>query len=155
MTERLQIKQSRMDKIVTRFKELGYRITPQRMAIVEILIQDDNHPTVEQVYMKVKNDFPMTSRATVYKTIGLLKDMGEIGELNISNSGSHYDGFNPDRHPHLVCNSCNEIIDLADDFIWQMPIEAAQKHGYKLQGHHVTFMEFVQNARNHIHLNPI
>jgi Fur family transcriptional regulator, peroxide stress response regulator len=138
MSDRLQAKQDRMDKIVTRFKDLGYRITPQRIAVVEILIQDANHPTVEQVYKKVKNDFPMTSRATVYKTIGLLKDMGEIGELNISNSSSHYDGYNPVRHPHLVCNSCSEIIDLADDLFWQMPIDAVQQHGYILQGHHAT-----------------
>ena len=123
---------------MTRFKGLGYRITPQRMAIVDILIQDANHPTVEQVYQKVRNDFPMTSRATVYKTIGLLKDMGEISELNISNSSSHYDGFNSEKHPHLVCNCCNEIIDLAEDVFGQVPQEAVQQHGYILQGHYVT-----------------
>ncbi len=138
MDDRLQEKQNRIDKIVTRLKELGYRITPQRMAIVDVLIQDAHHPTVEEVYQKVRNDFPMTSRATVYKTIGLLKDMGEIGELNISNSSSHYDGFNPERHPHLVCNCCNEIIDLADDVFGQMSVEAVQQHGYILQGHDVT-----------------
>jgi len=134
----MRLEQNRIDEIALRFKELGYRITPQRMAIVEIIIQDASHPTVEQVYMKVKNDFPMTSRATVYKTIGLLKDMGEIFELNISNTSSHYDGFNPNRHPHLVCNFCNEIIDLGDDIFRQMPVEAVQQHGYKLQGQNVT-----------------
>ena len=138
MDKFMPLEQNRIEKIVQRLKELGYRITPQRIAIVEIITRDDNHPTVDQVYMKVKNDFPMTSRATVYKTVGLLKDMGEIMELNISNGSSHYDGFNPSMHPHLVCNNCNEIIDLEDDIFQQFPLEAVQRYGYKLQGHNVT-----------------
>ena len=97
----MEVTTDRLDGIVMRFKELGYRITPQRMAIVQVLLNDMSHPTVEQVYEKVKRDFPMTSRATVYKTIGLLKDLGEISELNFSNGGSHFDGFKADMHPHL------------------------------------------------------
>ena len=121
----MEITTDRLEQIVMRFKELGYRITPQRMAIVQVLLTDTSHPTVEQVYEKVKNDFPMTSRATVYKTIGLLKDLGEISELYFSNAGSHFDGLNIDMHPHLVCTRCREIIDLEDNLAQQMPMEAA------------------------------
>lgn len=125
----------RLENILTRFKDLGYRITPQRMAIVQALISDTGHPTVEQVYEKVKADFPMTSRATVYKTIGLLKDMGEVTELNFSTGGSHFDGIKHNSHPHLICTNCRKIIDIEETPNGQTFIEAALENGFRYQSH--------------------
>jgi Fur family peroxide stress response transcriptional regulator len=129
---------NRLENILSRFKDLGYRITPQRMAILQALISDTGHPTVEQVYEKVKADFPMTSRATVYKTIGLLKDMGEVTELNFSSGGSHFDGIKQDNHPHLICTHCQQIIDLEEAPTGQTFIEVALDNGFMYQSHSLT-----------------
>jgi len=101
----------RLDEITQKLKESGHRLTPQRMAVLKILASSFNHPSVEQVYDQVKVDFPMTSLGTVYKTVTLLKEMGEILELGFGEDSHRYDGARPDPHPHLICIKCNKIID--------------------------------------------
>lgn len=101
----------RLDEITQKLKESGHRLTPQRMAVIKILASSFNHPSVEQVYEQVKVDFPMTSLGTVYKTVTLLKEMGEILELRLGEDSHRYDGARPDPHPHLICIKCNKIID--------------------------------------------
>lgn len=129
------LQQERIDELVGRLKESGCRITPQRMAILDILFSSPDHPTADQVYEQVRQDFPMTSLATVYKTINLLKDMGELLELDINDSGKHYDGSNPHPHPHLVCTQCNAIIDLEDYTLEETMQEAQNQHGYQILSH--------------------
>ncbi len=67
---------SRLDHMVDVLKENGFRLTPQRIAIVEILANSSEHPGVEQIHREVMKKFSTTSLATVYKTVSLLKDAG-------------------------------------------------------------------------------
>jgi Fur family peroxide stress response transcriptional regulator len=60
----------------------------------------------------VRIGFPTTSLATIYKTIALLKDIGEISELRFKDDSNRYDGRQPSPHPHLVCRECNRILDV-------------------------------------------
>lgn len=101
----------RLDEITQKLRERGHRLTPQRMAVLKILASSDGHPSVEQVYDQVKVDFPMTSLGTVYKTVTLLKEMGEILELGFGDGSNRYDGARPYPHPHLICIICNKISD--------------------------------------------
>jgi Fur family peroxide stress response transcriptional regulator len=87
--------QTRLDEMITSLKEQGHRLTPQRMAVLKILAADEGHPSVEQIYEHVKVDFPMTSLATIYKTVTLLKEMGEVLELGFSDDSNRYDGHTP------------------------------------------------------------
>jgi len=59
----------RINDLVMKLRKRGHPITPQRMAVLKILVSSDDHPTVEKIYDRVKVDFPMTSLATIYKTI--------------------------------------------------------------------------------------
>jgi Fur family peroxide stress response transcriptional regulator len=101
----------RLDEITQKLRESRHRLTPQRMAVLKILVSSPAHPSVEQVYDQVKTDFPMTSLGTVYKTVTLLKEMGEILELGFGEDSHRYDGARPTPHPHLICIKCNKIID--------------------------------------------
>lgn len=101
----------RLDEITQRLRDSGHRLTPQRMAVLKILASSAGHPSVEQVYDQVKLDFPMTSLGTVYKTVTLLKEMGEILELGFGDGSNRYDGNKSYPHPHLICIECNKIID--------------------------------------------
>ena len=122
----------RLDEITQKLKESGHRLTPQRMAVLKILASSFNHPSVEQVYDQVKVDFPMTSLGTVYKTVTLLKEMGEILELGFGADGNRYDGARPDPHPHLICIKCNKIID-GDLSLDQKSLRSLeQASGYKI-----------------------
>ena len=129
--------QQRLDEILGKLRQREFRITPQRIAILQAFLNTDQHPSVEQVYNQVKTHFPTTSLATVYKTVTLLKEIGEILEISFTDGGKRYDGNNPYPHPHLICTRCNRIIDPEVSLLDQMTAEVAKKTGYQVTSHQV------------------
>jgi len=127
----------RLDGVLARLKNAGHRITPQRLAIVKILIDSSEHPSVEQIYRRVRKDFPTTSLATVYNTLERLKEMEEVLELPFS-GGSRYDGRDPRPHPHLRCTVCGAIEDLDID-LGPAVEEVAAERGYADVHHRLEF----------------
>ena len=105
---------ARLDEVAARLKATGYRLTPQRLAVLRTLIGSDQHPSVEQIYRRVRQDFPTTSLATVYNTLECLKGLREVIELPLG-GGSRYDGRKPEPHAHLICTACSRIEDLDID----------------------------------------
>ncbi len=127
---------TRYEQLLQRLRGDGFRLTPQRMAVLRVLADDTGHPTVEQVYERVRVDYPTTSLATIYKTIDMLKGIGEVLELSVGES-HRYDGRDPRPHPHLICEDCGSIIDLAIDgplgdpaFLSAAATEVAAARGY-------------------------
>jgi Fur family peroxide stress response transcriptional regulator len=127
--------QARFETLVNKLKQRGYRLTPQRAAILRIFALSHDHPSVEQVYNQIREQFPMMSLATVYKTVALLKEEGEILELGFANGSTHYDGNRPYPHPHLICVRCHRIIDSDGQTLDQLSSELAEKYGYRLITH--------------------
>ncbi|MCX7571665.1 transcriptional repressor [Tumebacillus sp. DT12] len=86
-------------------------MTPQRQVILQYLKETVEHPTAEQVYHKIGEQFPGISLATVYNTLNMLKELGVIRELSYGDMSSRFDG-NDAEHAHLVCQTCNGLIDI-------------------------------------------
>ena len=131
--------QSRLDQVISRLREKGYRLTPQRHAVLKILTTSEEHPSVEQIYEYVKTDFPMTSLATIYKTVMRLKEIGEVLELNFCIGSSRYDGKRPYPHPHLICIRCKKIVDSDVGSAIEFSQELSQKTGYRIVSHRLDF----------------
>jgi len=131
--------EDRLQTLVQKIRQHGHRLTPQRMAILRILADSTGHPTVEQVYEQVRAQFPMTSLATVYKTVTLLKEEGEILELSFGGESSRYDGHNPHPHPHLICIRCGTILDPDLALFNDLPREICDKYGFQMVNHRVDF----------------
>lgn len=129
----------RLDEIVVKLRDLNFRITPQRVAILRIFLNSQDHPSVEQVYAQVKADFPSTSLATVYKTVNLLKEIGEILEIGFACGGNRYDGNKPYPHPHLICTRCKKIMDSDIGLVDQIASELEQISGYRIVSHQIEF----------------
>jgi Fur family peroxide stress response transcriptional regulator len=102
--------QVRFDELIAALKERNFRLTPQRVELVRLIASSEGHPSAAQLYARIKRRFPTMSQATVYKTLALLKDMGQVLEIDMHND-SHYDGNRPEPHPHLICMKCNKIVD--------------------------------------------
>jgi len=131
--------QDRLDEILDKLRQSECRITPQRIAILKVFLYSDEHPSVERVYEQVRINFPTTSLATVYKTVTLLKELGEILEISFADSGNRYDGNKPYPHPHLICTQCKSIIDPEVNQFDNLTAEVAETTGYKIVSHQVEF----------------
>jgi Fur family peroxide stress response transcriptional regulator len=131
--------QSRLNQMLDKLKTRDFRITPQRLAILKILAKSDGHPSVERIHEQVKENFPTTSLATIYKTVILLKHLNEVLELGFPDGSNRYDGNRPYPHPHVVCIKCKQIIDPDLGSMPQLAEEAAQKTGYRIVDHRLDF----------------
>jgi len=128
-------------------RERGGRLTPQRLAMLKILAKSEGHPSVEQIYELIKADFPTTSLATVYKTLSLLKDRGEVIELNIANLASRYDGNKPYPHPHVICTKCGQVLDPELTNLVEICQEMARQTGYQITHHQLNFFGLCPKCR--------
>jgi Fur family peroxide stress response transcriptional regulator len=126
--------ETRVNTIVSRLREAGYRITPQRMALIEILCQSEGHPSAGQLHEQIRQRFPTTSLATVYKTLNVLKEVGEVMEIGFAGSDARYDSAHPDPHPHLICVQCRRIedIDVQQLDPESQVAEIAERSGYRI-----------------------
>jgi Fur family transcriptional regulator, peroxide stress response regulator len=127
----------RVNIIVSRLRDAGYRITPQRMALIEILCRSEEHPSAGQLHEQLKQRFPTTSLATVYKTLNVLKEMGEVLEIGFAGKDARYDGVHPHPHPHLICVQCRRIEDIDVDLDRSQILaeEIAERSGYRVLSH--------------------
>ena len=67
--------------VVQQLRQGGVRVTPQRLAIAEAVLNSTDHPTVQQIHERVQQHFPSMTLATVYSTLGVLSKSGLIQEL--------------------------------------------------------------------------
>ncbi len=102
--------QTRFEHLLNELRRRRYRLTPQRMELLRLIISSGDHPNAAQLYEQIKGKFPTMSLATVYKTLDLLKELGEVVEINL-HSDNHFDAYQPNPHLHLICTSCKKILD--------------------------------------------
>ncbi|MDH4135304.1 MAG: transcriptional repressor [Anaerolineae bacterium] len=106
---------SRLEELVQKFKQRGYKMTPQRRAILEALAKNTSHPTAEQIHETVRERMPDISLATVYNTLRDLAEMQELWELDLGHGVRYYE-ISRENHAHRVCLVCGRIEDVPADF---------------------------------------
>jgi len=116
-----------MKDIIQRLKEKEVALTPQRMAIAEFLSRNEGHPTVDEIHRAIQGRYPTMSVATVYSTLELLKELGEVQELSIRKRGKACFDPNPHLHHHLLCRKCGEILNIEVDYPGGCPIIAEER----------------------------
>ncbi len=119
-----------------RYKQLGIKLTPQRLAILDYLDGNKSHPSAEDIYRAVSKRFPTMSFATVYNTLESLRYKGRVLELTIDPKKKRYD---PDTkyHHHIICIECKNIVDVHKNF--KLSIPDALTEGFDLIGNHIEF----------------
>lgn len=96
-------------EIVERLREWGVRVTPQRLAIAEAVLNSVDHPSVQQIYERVQDHFPSMTLATIYSTLDVLKRSRLIQELPFPQFSRYESNLEP--HVNLVCIQCGNVMD--------------------------------------------
>ena len=136
----------RFETIIRKLRDNGHKITHQRLAIVKILAKSKDHPSVENIHVQIKKDFPTMSLATVYKNIVLIKSFGEVLELGFPDGSNRYDGNKPTPHPHVICIECKKIVDPGLGSLDEMKKEVALEKNFKILNHRLDFFGICSNC---------
>ena len=86
-------------------REKGLKVTPQRIAVYNMLLHSTEHPNAETIYRTLEATNPTMSLATVYKTLDFFKHLRLVQELNVGEGSARYDA-QVHCHPHTVCTVC-------------------------------------------------
>ncbi|MBP2031566.1 Fur family ferric uptake transcriptional regulator [Clostridium algifaecis] len=132
-----------IERLKNSLKEKGYKLTPQRRAIVDIIIKNEGkHLTTEEIYDLVKKDCPEIGLATVYRTVQLLEDIGVVCKLDLDDGCSRYEIIHEQeihQHHHLICTRCSRIIEVPDKLLEGLESQIESKYNFKILNHSLKF----------------
>lgn len=125
--------------LLDRLRARGWRITPQRRAVVQALAGEHVHRTADQIHASARVLVPEVSLATVYNTLNELVSMGEISAINVGDGSTRYDPkVGPDHH-HLICDGCGRIYDVEPTGVDGVALSNAERHGMRIDSVAVVF----------------
>jgi Fur family ferric uptake transcriptional regulator len=137
-----QLGRSKSDAAITRpslLKELaerGVRITAQRRLLVDIIQDSPRHLDATSLLEIAKQQDPNIDRATVYRTIALLKDRGLIDELDlmhIEGEKHYYEAKTSRDHCHMACFECGAIMEYTSSSFEKLKDEMAKQSGFQIR----------------------
>ena len=123
------------DTITDRCEAKGLRMTDQRRTIAKVLEDAEDHPDVEDLYLRASAVDPHISIATVYRTVKLFEEAGILDKLEFGDGRARYEDAERDHHDHLIDLQSGEVIEFVDADIEALQERIARKLGYKLKGH--------------------
>lgn len=126
-------------------KETGVRITPQRHAILEFLVNSMSHPTADDIYKALEGKFPNMSVATVYNNLRVFKESGLVKELTYGDSSSRFD-FVTSEHYHAICERCGKIVDFHYPGLDEVEQLASHVTGFKVSHHRLEIYGLCQEC---------
>ncbi len=99
-----------MEKYIELLKSNQIKVTPQRLAMVE-LMDVHGHISVRDIFSNIQANFPSLSLATVYKNINAMVENSFIKELKIVGQDAKYELIK-EEHSHMICKNCGKVEDI-------------------------------------------
>lgn len=119
---------------IKKLKKKNIRMTSQRYAILDYLTIDGNHPTANEIYEALKNDFPTMSVATIYNNLKFFIEAGIVNELPFGDNSSRFD-LTETNHYHAVCDICGKVVDFDYPSLTEVEEVAERLTQFKVDNH--------------------
>ena len=104
---------------VERLRDAGYKITPPRLAVLQVIEQEGEHLDPAQILRRAQSIHPDIGRATVYRTLNLLEECGLLRTIDLGMDQKVYDPnfIDHPHHNHLICLDCHKVVEFEDKHI--------------------------------------
>jgi Fur family peroxide stress response transcriptional regulator len=99
------------DALSERLRTGGFRHTPQRRHVYEVLLRKRDHPTADEVFLRAKQAMPGISMATVYNSLDALVRSGLVRQVTVERGGARFCP-NMREHCHFYCDVCEQVFDI-------------------------------------------
>jgi Fur family ferric uptake transcriptional regulator len=124
-------------------KDKGLRNTPEREMIVREIFSIHDHFDADELFLRLRNQKKIVSRASVYRTIPLLIESGLVKEVYFENGHLHYEHiYGHKHHCHLRCICCGKIHEFGADELARIESQIGRKHGFVVTSHRFEFLGY-------------
>ncbi|HEX9029267.1 MAG TPA: Fur family transcriptional regulator [Anaerolineales bacterium] len=135
-----------MDDFAIHLRSLGYRLTPQRLAILGILRDAGGHLLPVEVFRQAQQVIPGLTEATVYRTLSFLTDQGLVLAGHNRNGQPVYE-IAEHNHHHLICRVCGQTQEIDHSALQTLYEQFQASTGYQIDSVHVTFYGLCPNCQ--------
>ena len=118
----------------------GYRMTPQRMMIVDAIEHTENHISAEDIFRQVVAKYPNVNVSTVYRTLELLEKLGLVTKTEMGVGHIVYHPLEKGHHHHLICRECGNIINLDESVLAPLKESLQQNYQFTAELRHLGIM---------------
>src|SRR3954462_5483859 len=131
-----------------RLRARGERVTPARLAVVEVLAATEEHLSAEQIGERAEQLRPGIHRATVYRALDALGELGLVTHVHLGRAGTtyHLAGDLAHRHLHLRCSECGTVYDAPGDILESARKKLARELGFHLAPEQVALVGVCKNC---------
>lgn len=141
-----------IEKLKEQLKEKGYKLTPQRRAVLDVIINNEGkHLSTEEIYDMVKEACPEIGLATVYRTLQLLEKMGVVYKMNFDDGCNRYElvhNYEDHQHHHLICLNCGSVQEVEGDLLGALEEKVETLYNFKITNHSVKFFGYCDKCNN-------
>lgn len=141
-----------ISSIKEKLRESGYKLTTQRKAILNVLIEcEDDHLSCDEIYGIVSDDYPDLGIATVYRTLQLFEKLEIVYRLNFDDGCSRYELVSDAKghqHHHLICLGCGKVIEVKLDLLDSLEEEIEEEENFTIVDHNVKFYGYCSDCEN-------
>ena len=133
LIQRDRVKDDSLRRLI---RQMGLKLTQQRMSILKALTQPGPvHITAQELFERVNPQHPEIGFATVYRFLRTLTQHNFVTELRMGGAPARYELTPGRHHDHLMCTECGQIVEFENEQIERLQREVAQKNSFQLTGH--------------------
>ena len=135
-------------KVAATLRQHGYKLTPQRRAVVRTIVSSQGHLTPTAIYEKVHQEYPDIGLVTIYRTLDMLDKLGLICEVYAVGACRSYLVRRPsEHHHHLICSECGTVVDFTDCDLTELEQRLSQETGFEIKSHLLELLGRCQNCQ--------
>ena len=121
-------------RVAHAFHQAGYRLTQPRLAVLQVLREDDGCLDPKEIYQRGKAICDSLGLVTVYRTLEILTELGLVRRVHSEQHCHSYASAMGDRH-YLICTRCHRVVEFPCDGLEDLIREVQRKTGYDVTGH--------------------
>jgi Fe2+ or Zn2+ uptake regulation protein len=129
-------------------RDHGHRLTPQRLAILQIIEEDAGHLSPSTIYERAVQRLPGITEATVYRTLDFLVQNRLALVAHIGDGHLVYESARRNHH-HLICRECGHTVEIEHELLRSLYAKFQEQTGYQIDTAHVTFFGLCPDCRKH------
>ena len=134
-------------EIATALKKHGYRLTPQRRAVIKAITSNNDCLNPSEIYTRVRSQRAGIGLVTVYRTLEVLAKLGLICELPTSNIQRSYTLSVSEHHHHLTCSGCGTVVDFTGHNLSDLENKLTRESGFRIESHLLEFFGLCQGCQ--------